>query len=155
MIPWGSSVHGIFSRQEYWSGLPFSPPGDLPAPGTENASPQLLHCRRILCWWAIKWLLGVNSEPLTLLFPFQTGLFGDLPKLDIHPLLGVWCANIVSCCIAAFSWFPLLWGGSYVLHHSLTFAFVVKCKPLWPRLTSGTLLLSSRNFMVSHLTSKS
>ena len=25
----GSSVHGI-SKQEYWSGLPFSPPGDLP-----------------------------------------------------------------------------------------------------------------------------
>ena len=24
-----------FSRQEYWSGLPFPPPGDLPAPGTE------------------------------------------------------------------------------------------------------------------------
>ena len=24
-----------FSRQEYWSGLPFSPPGDLPDPGIE------------------------------------------------------------------------------------------------------------------------
>ena len=24
-----------FSRQEYWSGLPFPPPGDLPIPGTE------------------------------------------------------------------------------------------------------------------------
>ena len=24
-----------FSRQEYWSGLPFPPPGDLPDPGTE------------------------------------------------------------------------------------------------------------------------
>ena len=28
-----------FSRQEYWSGLPFSPPGDLPNPGTEPKSP--------------------------------------------------------------------------------------------------------------------
>ena len=27
-----------FSRQEYWSGLPF-PPGDLPSPGTEPMSP--------------------------------------------------------------------------------------------------------------------
>ena len=26
-------------RQEYWSGLPFPPPGDLPDPGTEPASP--------------------------------------------------------------------------------------------------------------------
>jgi len=23
-----------FSRQEYWSGLPYPPPGDLPDPGT-------------------------------------------------------------------------------------------------------------------------
>ena len=30
-----------FSRQEYWSGLPFSPPGDLPDPGIEPWSPAL------------------------------------------------------------------------------------------------------------------
>ena len=30
-----------FSRQEYWSGLPFSPPGDLPDPAIEHASPAL------------------------------------------------------------------------------------------------------------------
>ena len=29
-----------FSRQEYWSGLPFPPPGDLPDPGIELASPE-------------------------------------------------------------------------------------------------------------------
>ena len=28
-----------FSRQEYWSGLPLSPPGDLPDPGIELVSP--------------------------------------------------------------------------------------------------------------------
>ena len=28
-----------FSRQEYWSGLPFPPPGDLPDPGIEQESP--------------------------------------------------------------------------------------------------------------------
>ena len=28
-----------FSRQEYWSGLPFSSPGDLPDPGIEPGSP--------------------------------------------------------------------------------------------------------------------
>ena len=26
-------------RQEYWSGLPFPPPGDLPDPGIKPASP--------------------------------------------------------------------------------------------------------------------
>ena len=30
-----------FPRQEYWSGLPFSPPGDLPDPGIEPESPAL------------------------------------------------------------------------------------------------------------------
>ena len=36
----GSSVYG-FSWQAYWSGLPFPPPGDLPNPGIEPASPAL------------------------------------------------------------------------------------------------------------------
>ena len=30
-----------FPRQEYWSGLPFPPPGDLPDPGLEPESPEL------------------------------------------------------------------------------------------------------------------
>ena len=30
-----------FSRQEYWSGLPFSSPADLPDPGIELRSPTL------------------------------------------------------------------------------------------------------------------
>ena len=38
--PPGSSVHGIL-RQEYWNGLPFTSPGDLPAPGIKPASPAL------------------------------------------------------------------------------------------------------------------
>ena len=34
----GSSVHGIL-QQEYWSGLPFPSPRDLPNPGIELRSP--------------------------------------------------------------------------------------------------------------------
>ena len=30
-----------FSRQEYWSELPFPSPGDLPNPGIESQSPAL------------------------------------------------------------------------------------------------------------------
>ena len=33
----GSSVHEFY-RQEYWSGLPFPSPGDLPDPGIEPGS---------------------------------------------------------------------------------------------------------------------
>ena len=34
-----SSLSMGFSRQEYWSGLPFPPPGDLPNPGIKPMSP--------------------------------------------------------------------------------------------------------------------
>ena len=34
-----------FSRQEFWGGLPFPSPGDLPNPGL---NPGLLHCRQTL-----------------------------------------------------------------------------------------------------------
>ena len=39
-----------FSRQEYWSGLPFPFPGDLPNPGIEPGSPTL-------------WAVALPSEP--------------------------------------------------------------------------------------------
>ena len=35
--PWSME----FSRQEYWSGLPFPSPGHLPNPGIEPGSPEL------------------------------------------------------------------------------------------------------------------
>ena len=38
--PPGSAVHE-FSRQEHWSGLPSTSPGDLPDPGVKPASPAL------------------------------------------------------------------------------------------------------------------
>ena len=31
----------VFSRQEYWGGLPFPSPGDLPNPGIKLRSPTL------------------------------------------------------------------------------------------------------------------
>ena len=45
MTPW-TVEHQLrlsmrFSRQEYWSGLPFPSPGNLPDPGTEPRSPAL------------------------------------------------------------------------------------------------------------------
>ena len=48
--PMDSSLHQAppsmgFSRQEYWSGLPFPSPGDLPDPGIK---PRSRHCRQAL-----------------------------------------------------------------------------------------------------------
>ena len=37
----GSSLSMGFSRQDYWSGLPFPSPGDLTDPGTESMSSAL------------------------------------------------------------------------------------------------------------------
>ena len=41
MTPWTAPLSMGFSRQEYWSGLPFPSPGDLPDPGIEPRSPTL------------------------------------------------------------------------------------------------------------------
>ena len=62
MIPPDFSVHLEFSRQEYWSGLPFLTPGDLPDPGikpTFLASPVL--AGRFLTWEALR-NLAKNKE---------------------------------------------------------------------------------------------
>ena len=44
MTPWTvaqqASLSEEFSRQEYWDGLPFLSPGNLPDPGIELGSPQ-------------------------------------------------------------------------------------------------------------------
>ena len=44
-IPWTTiyqaSLSMGFSKQEYWSGLPFPSPGDLPDPGVKPRSPAL------------------------------------------------------------------------------------------------------------------
>ena len=37
----GSSVHEVSQARKYYSGLPFSPPRDLPDPGMEPLSPAL------------------------------------------------------------------------------------------------------------------
>ena len=56
-----------FSRQEYWSGLRFPSPGDLPNPGTECGFPTLLHWQVILYHWTtwealILWIASVISR---------------------------------------------------------------------------------------------
>ena len=45
MTPWTVAQQAPlsmgFSREEYWRGLPFPSPGDLPDPGIEPGSPAL------------------------------------------------------------------------------------------------------------------
>ena len=46
VTPWTAACQGPlsmgFSSPEYWSGLPFPSPGDLPRPGIEPTSPALV-----------------------------------------------------------------------------------------------------------------
>ena len=41
MVAYQAPLSIGLSRQEYWSGLPFPSPGDLPNPGIEPRSPTL------------------------------------------------------------------------------------------------------------------
>ena len=57
-----------FSRQEYWSGLPFPSPGDLPDPEVEPRSPAL-------------WADSLPSEP-----PEKPNQWVGDPANDVRPL---------------------------------------------------------------------
>ena len=62
-----------FSKQEYRSGLPFLPPGELLNPGIEPSSPVSLYCRQIL------YLLSDLGKPIW-----------TSHSLSIHPLKTSW-----------------------------------------------------------------
>ena len=53
VIPWTVARQAPpsmgFPRQEYWTVLPFPPPGDLPDPDIELHLLNLLNCMQILC----------------------------------------------------------------------------------------------------------
>ena len=54
-----------FSRQEYWSGLPWPPPGDLPNPGIESRSPACQGDSLLLSNHGRGWvfsLLSIHSD---------------------------------------------------------------------------------------------
>ena len=57
-----------FSRQEYWSGLPFLSPGCLPDP---RIKPSLLYCRQVLCHLSHCAVCLVAQSDLTLCDPMD------------------------------------------------------------------------------------
>ena len=64
-----------FSRQEYWSGLPYPSPGDLPYPGIEPAFPASVG----------RFLTTGPSEPQTL-----NGIFKASPQTFLGPHKHLW-----------------------------------------------------------------
>ena len=70
-----------FSRQEYWNGLPFLSPGDLPDPGIK------LHLLHLLHWQAdslplchLECHISVSLES-TMFIENNRGVFAELPLL--------------------------------------------------------------------------
>ena len=83
MTPWTiahqASPSMGFPRQEYWSGLPFPPPGDLSDPGIEPMSPVSPTLQ------ADSSLLEPSGKPLVkgyLVSVFKKKIFGDMWKGD-------------------------------------------------------------------------
>ena len=87
MTPWtvcsppGSSVHGI-SQQEYWSGLPFRPPGDLPDAGMDPKLPAWQGDSLPLSHLGSSnaYLSDVSSGPFTFI---QNDFVEDFPRAGI------------------------------------------------------------------------
>ena len=76
-----------FSRPEYWSGWPFSSPGDLPNPGIE---PRFPHCRWIL------YQLNQNGSPRILewlAYPFSSGSSQPRNQTGVSCLAGGFFTN--------------------------------------------------------------
>ena len=55
-----------FSRQEYWSGLPFPAPGNIPDPGIKPTSPALHGFFTTNATWEGLGLLGVTVKKITI-----------------------------------------------------------------------------------------
>ena len=68
-----------FPRREYWSGLPFPSPGDLPDPGLEPTSSAL---QAMLYGWATR-----EAQPSLLLISLLPNNFLSLPWLMNRPTM--------------------------------------------------------------------
>ena len=84
--PPGSSVHN--SRTRYWSGLPFSSPGDFPDPGIEHGLPRY---RQILYNLSHE---GSPWDPISNAPTFKTLTWGSFDILYFHNLFSRSCIMV-------------------------------------------------------------
>ena len=86
-----------FSRQEYWSGLPFPTPGDLPDPGLNLHFMIMLEFMVVitaqLCEYIKKTLRAFSGDPAVQIFTSTTGGAGLIPGQGIKILHAVWCSQ--------------------------------------------------------------
>ena len=75
-----------FSRQEYWSELPFPSPGDLPDLGIE---PGLPHCGQMLYSLSHQGILQVSKHPAKISSPYLM----EISILITEEEHGYWTGN--------------------------------------------------------------
>ena len=85
-----------FSRQDYWSGLPFSSPGDLPNPGIELRSPALqtdsLPSESLgKSQWAVK--KSLNTVPILVCYIRCTESLGKFSTFTVIEGLPWWSSG--------------------------------------------------------------
>ena len=112
-VAFQASLSVGFSRQEYWSGLPFPPPGDLPNPGVEPTSLALAGTFFTTTPPGKRWRVGTDWE-------ISVGMCIVSGKL----LYGsAWCSVMTGRggmrrweeglgrrgCLYAYAWFTLLY----------------------------------------------
>ena len=73
-----------FPRQEYWSGMPFPPAGDLPDRGIEPTSPTSLALQAELNEFKLNSLKANTFSFPILLFPYSTVLSSLLTTLILN-----------------------------------------------------------------------
>ena len=128
-------------RQEYWSGLPFHPPVDLPDPGIKPASPAWQAVSWIAGWFFTDWAMGTLIE--------QKG--GERAN-GLPP--SAWAESSIFCpCAQAFTlrhglisaapWLPGLQTQTK-LHHWLSGSLVIEGR-WWDFLASVTNWVNSNN----------
>ena len=95
-----------FSRQEYWSGLPFPSPGDLPDPGMEATSPTLQ--ADALPQTHLGSIPLAHSQPQTsvqyMFEPVSAWVTREPPGVWMRPLL--WGKRLAQCRYLGNRWSP-------------------------------------------------
>ena len=99
MTPWTVDHQALlsmdFSRQEYWSGLPFPSSGDTPDPGIEPRSPVLqadsllfeLPGKLVAKLWVIMLVEAVQAREYNIHLEFTLLLIQGRSKSHSHDLL--------------------------------------------------------------------
>ena len=117
-----------FSRQEYWSGLPCPPPGDLPDPGVKPASPEVpaLQVDSLLLSHGGKPLLCLTDCNIPNTQDAEPGtLLGVYKWLWNEGSSQVYCSNvIVFKNIGSRIWFP----GKHILGLTMISIFIFKVR---------------------------